>query len=155
MAKASSKQREVTILVRYHIKKGANAGNVILLVENDKGARYYVTLRRAGQHACTCPHVPSRKSPTCYHIERCRTIENERSAQAKRDQDEREISAMTAHIEHEAKKCATTVQVARVSAQPVMRTPSQSKAPVVSPVAISERMTAASLNGSRAFSLMR
>src|SRR5690348_8318431 len=103
---ASSKQREVTILVRYEFKQDAyikelntyvKAGSIVLLVENDKGARYHVILRSGGQHACSCSHVPSKKSPTCYHINYARKVENQRAAQlvAKR-KDEQEIEAIIA-----------------------------------------------------------
>lgn len=121
MAKTNS-IREITIIVRYEINKDGyckelntflKAGDVVLLIENDKGARYYTILRRGRgmKHSCTCPHVPSKKSPTCYHIGHCAAIENERAAQlaAQRkareaSQDEQEIAAMIAHIEHEESK---------------------------------------------------
>jgi hypothetical protein len=108
-ATTTTKQRKLTVIVRYAFNKAAyvkelnahvKAGDVILYVENDKGTRYYTILRRGGTHSCSCPHVPSKKSPACYHINYARTSENERAAQlaAKRkaEQEEKELEAIVA-----------------------------------------------------------
>src|SRR6266566_323381 len=63
--------RTVKILVRYFIKA---TKNVVLYVENDKGVRYYVSLKRDGNHSCSCPAHKS----SCYHIKVCKGIENAR-----------------------------------------------------------------------------
>jgi hypothetical protein len=110
----ATKQRKITVIVRYAIKKDAyisdlkahvKAGDVILYVENDKGTRYYTILRRGGTHFCSCPHVPSKKSPACYHINYARQVENERAAQlaAKRKalQEIEELEAIVAQVEQE------------------------------------------------------
>lgn len=131
--KKAAQKRTVTILVRYFIKKGANAGNVVLLVRNDRGEQYYVTLRRSGQHSCSCPHVPSAKCPTCYHINDCRTVENARRAALRQASqpapDTAEINEILAEID------------AAKSAQPVAQ-----------PVDIAER---GKFHSARAFSLAR
>ena len=62
--------RQVTVLVRYFVKA---TGSVVLYVENDKGARYYVTLNKNKQHHCSCPSYKR-----CYHIDRAVELENTR-----------------------------------------------------------------------------
>lgn len=75
--KAATK-RAVTVLVRYEMKqdcpeKGLHKGDVVLYIENDKGVRYYTTLRRNKSHSCTCvSHKP------CYHIKQMVERENAR-----------------------------------------------------------------------------
>jgi hypothetical protein len=114
MSKTNTKQkRTVTVLVRYLIKQDAfakeinsyvKAGTIILLVQNDKGDRYYVTLRRDGAHACTCPHAPFSKTYTCYHITHCRDIENKRAATLAAQRVEQELDAIVAQAEQEAEQ---------------------------------------------------
>jgi len=64
--------RTVAILVRYTVKK---TGTVILLVENDKGVRYYCTLNENGTHSCSC-----KATKECYHLKAVVTVENARKA---------------------------------------------------------------------------
>jgi hypothetical protein len=71
-------ERNLTVLVRYEMKRdgaGYRKGDVVLLVENDKGQQYQITLRRNHQHSCTCP---SRRR--CYHLNACIALENTRAA---------------------------------------------------------------------------
>lgn len=80
MASKKQQKREVLVLVRYTLKqdyapKGLHAGDVVLLVRNDQGKEYYVTLRRNKAHSCTCV---SRK--ICYHITTMVEQENARHA---------------------------------------------------------------------------
>lgn len=82
-SKKAATKREITVLVRYQMKKdcpekGLHKGDVVLYIENDKGVRYYTTLRRNKVHSCTCP---SRK--TCYHITEMASKENARFAARK------------------------------------------------------------------------
>lgn len=115
--KTSTKQREITILVRYEIKKDGyckelntflKKDDVVLYIENDRGTRYYTILRRGRgvKHSCTCP---ARKP--CYHITCCATIENERAAKlaAQRkareaEQEEQELEALVRQVEYEQAK---------------------------------------------------
>jgi hypothetical protein len=73
--KAVKEARKIKVLVRYFIKA---TGRVVLYVENDKGARYYVTLNRNKQHSCNC--VATRR---CYHINSAVEIENRREQERK------------------------------------------------------------------------
>jgi hypothetical protein len=136
--------RNVTILVRYFVKTGANKGNIILLVENDKGDRYQVTLRRNGKHSCSCPHHPSKKSPTCYHMTHCREVENVRAAKenaAKRQaREETEIEALVTQLESES-------QLQRDQATLAHQLATQE--------AHIDLATQGQLNGDRAFSILR
>lgn len=83
---ASSKKtakRDLLILVRYTIKKdyapkGLHAGDVVLLVRNDQGREYYVTLRRNKAHSCTCS--AGQHSRKCYHVSTLVELENTRYA---------------------------------------------------------------------------
>jgi hypothetical protein len=75
----AKQQREIKVLVRYQIKqdcpeKGLHKGDVVLYVENDKGVRYYTTLRKNHIHTCTCKARPG----SCYHVARGREMENAR-----------------------------------------------------------------------------
>src|SRR5882757_10885437 len=73
MKNINAKQlRTVAILVRYTVKK---TGTVILLVENDKGVRYYCTLNENGTHSCSC-----KATKECYHLKAVVTVENARKA---------------------------------------------------------------------------
>lgn len=77
------KEREILILRRYFIKqdyapKGLHKGDVVLVIRNDKGAEYTVTLRRNKAHACTCP-----SHKRCYHINQMVERENARFDAAK------------------------------------------------------------------------
>lgn len=77
-------KREVLVLVRYKIKKdyppkGLHAGDVVLLVRNDQGKEYYVTLRRNKAHSCTCTGN-AEFGRKCYHINQLVEIENSRYA---------------------------------------------------------------------------
>ena len=72
----TTRNRAVTVLTRYFIHA---TSTIVLHVENDQGARHYVTLQRNGKHSCSCSHVPSKKSPTCYHIDRCLELETSRT----------------------------------------------------------------------------
>lgn len=79
-------KREVLILVRYTIKKdyppkGLHAGDVVLLVRNDQGKEYYVTLRRNKAHSCTCS--AGQHSRKCYHVSTMVELENARFAARK------------------------------------------------------------------------
>lgn len=99
--KATTEQRNITILVRYFIKKDHTsptgkhyqAGSIILYVKNDKGETYYVTLRRNGIHSCSC-----KATKRCYHIECCREIEN---ARATRERLAREVEEICAEAERD------------------------------------------------------
>src|SRR3954470_12775948 len=76
MKTISKKQlRAVTILVRYFIKA---TQAVVLYVENDKGARYYVRLQENGVHTCNC-----KATKECYHIKACVASEQARKFAAK------------------------------------------------------------------------
>ena len=73
-------KREVLILVRYTIKKdyapkGLHTGDVVLLVRNDQGKEYYVTLRRNRAHSCTCTGN-AEYGKRCYHINEMVAHEN-------------------------------------------------------------------------------
>lgn len=123
--------REITVLVRYYIKKDCTsngvaykAGSLVLLVRNDKGVEYTVILRPNHVHSCTCP---SRKP--CYHIIQCSTIEAVREAAA-----EKELAALALVKEVEA----ICVEVEKERAREVG--PARDLAP---------------LNGNRPFSLLR
>jgi hypothetical protein len=65
-----SQLRNVTILVRYTVKA---TGTIILLVENDKGVRYYCTLNENGSNSCSCPATKE-----CYHLKAVIVVENAR-----------------------------------------------------------------------------
>ena len=74
-------KREVLILVRYTIKKdyppkGLHAGDVVLLVRNDQGREYYVTLRRNKAHSCTCK-ANTEFGRKCYHINQMVELHND------------------------------------------------------------------------------
>ncbi len=102
--------RKVTIICRYAIKVSGisngvfyKAGSVVLLVENDKGVRYTVTLRRNRKHTCTCEAFEEGKGNgrrECYHITYCKAVENARAARevAKLKQ---EVEAICAEVEAE------------------------------------------------------
>jgi len=91
MSNTKKETRNILILARYVIKKdhvtkdGKKyvAGQIVLLVRNDKGVEYFVTLRPHSVHSCTCPHVSTNKCRYCYHITACITVENARFAAAK------------------------------------------------------------------------
>ncbi|OLD63773.1 MAG: hypothetical protein AUF65_01310 [Chloroflexi bacterium 13_1_20CM_50_12] len=71
MKTISKKQlRTVTVLVRYFIRA---TQAVVLYVENDKGARYYVRLQENGVHTCNC-----KATKECYHIKAALDFEQER-----------------------------------------------------------------------------
>jgi hypothetical protein len=76
-------ERDILVLNRYALKKdyapkGLHKGDVVLHIRNSKGVEYFTTLRRNKAHSCTCV---SRKQ--CYHILRCKDLENARYAAAK------------------------------------------------------------------------
>ncbi len=81
---ASSKKtakRDLLILVRYTIKKdyapkGLHAGDIVLLVRNDQGKEYYVTLRRNKAHSCTCK-ANTEFGRKCYHINQMVELHND------------------------------------------------------------------------------
>ena len=81
---ASSKKeqkRDLLVLVRYTIKKdyppkGLHAGDVVLLVRNDQGKEYYVTLRRNKAHSCTCK-ANTEFGRKCYHINQMVELHND------------------------------------------------------------------------------
>lgn len=78
--------RKITVLVRYEIKqdcpeKGLHKGDVVLYVENDKGKRYYTTLRRNKAHSCSC--MAGMHGRNCYHVVDLAAIENARFAAAR------------------------------------------------------------------------
>jgi hypothetical protein len=133
MSKKTAVQREITILARYTIKRDHvnvdgttyKAGSIVLWVENDRGDRYYVTLRRHAVHSCSCPHIPTKKSPSCYHIEQSKTVENARAAKAVAAKLAREVEEICVEAEKELAASST---------------PARDLAP---------------LNGSRPFSLLR
>ncbi len=103
--------REVTIIARYHILKSGisngvfyKAGSIVLLVENDKGVRYTVTLRRNRKHTCTCEAFEEGKGNgrhECYHIADTKAKENARAA-LKVAQLKQEVEAICAEVEAEA-----------------------------------------------------
>jgi hypothetical protein len=87
MAAKKQQKRELTVLVRYTLKKdyppkGLHAGDIVLYVENDRGVRYYTTLRRNKAHSCTCSGN-SEYGRKCYHIKDLSQRENERYAARK------------------------------------------------------------------------
>jgi hypothetical protein len=168
MSKVKTATREVTILVRYFFKSGASKGNVVLLVSNDKGDRYYVTLARSGNHSCSCAHVPSKKSATCYHIENCRQVENTRAAlaaEAKRlstpvstvatvatSDVDAELEALLKEVEAQNVAYAATAKLPRAAAVVTGNLTCGSGRRRVGPT---DMGTSGQLNGSRAFSLLR
>ncbi len=84
MAAKKQQQRDLTILVRYRIKKdyapkGLHAGDIVLLVRNEAGKEYYVTLRRNKAHSCTCV-ASAEYGKRCYHINNMAIAENARIA---------------------------------------------------------------------------
>jgi len=82
LTQPATEQRTVTVLRRYAIKKAwkdLRPGDVVLVVRNDRGVEYTVTLRRGrpGQHSCTCPgNVLG--GCQCYHIDRMVVAQNAR-----------------------------------------------------------------------------
>ena len=76
MKTVNAKQlRTVTVLVRYFIRA---TQAVVLYVENDKGARYYVRLQENGVHTCNC-----KATKECYHIKAAINSEQARNFAAK------------------------------------------------------------------------
>ena len=76
MKTVTAKQlRTVTVLVRYFIRA---TQAVVLYVENDKGARYYVRLQENGVHTCSC-----KATKECYHIKAAVNFEQARKFAAK------------------------------------------------------------------------
>lgn len=74
-------QREITIIRRYTIKQdyapmGLHKGDVVLVVRNDAGKEYTITLRRNKAHSCTC--VAGQHSRRCYHVSTLVQAENTR-----------------------------------------------------------------------------
>lgn len=74
-------QREITIIRRYTIKQdyapmGLHKGDVVLVVRNDAGKEYTITLRRNKAHSCTC--VAGQHSRRCYHVSTLIQVENAR-----------------------------------------------------------------------------
>jgi len=87
MATSKRQPKQVTILVRYYIKKdyapkGLHAGDIVLYVENAEGKRYYTTLRRNKAHSCTCTGN-AEYGRKCYHIKDLVQLENSRYAARK------------------------------------------------------------------------
>jgi hypothetical protein len=87
MAAKKQQKRELTVLVRYTLKKdyppkGLHAGDIVLYVENDKGARYHVFLRKNKAHSCTCK-ANAEYGRKCYHINQLVELENSRYAARK------------------------------------------------------------------------
>lgn len=150
-------QREVTIISRYYIKKSGIyndvlyvSGSVVLLVENDKGVRYTVTIRPNKIHSCTCDAFAEKKGNgkhLCYHIKHCRTLENARERAAKKELTaienakvaaaEQELAAIEAARTLAKEVEAIVVEAEKELAREVV--PARDKAP---------------LNGNRAFSLL-
>jgi hypothetical protein len=129
--KAATNEREITILVRYFIKKdcpekGLHAGDVVLYVRNDKGVCYYTTLRRNRAHSCTCA---SRKP--CYHIKKLVQVENARHAASK---------VAKAVDEKTTRPTEDVAKAAIDEAEKIIKNTDVMKAP---------------LNGNRGFSLLR
>ncbi len=86
-SKKKEQKRDLLILVRYTIKKdyppkGLHAGDIVLLVRNDQGREYYVTLRRNRAHSCTCTGN-AEYGKRCYHIKDLALAENARIAARK------------------------------------------------------------------------
>lgn len=86
MSQKKAVARQITVIARFFIKKSGvsngvsyKAGDVVLLVRNDKGVEYYTTIRANGVHSCSCP-----AKKTCYHITQCSTIEGAREAAAEK-----------------------------------------------------------------------
>lgn len=76
----TTEEREVLILRRYLLKKdyapkGLHRADVVLVVRNDEGKEYTVTLRRNGVHSCSCPAGAHGQSK-CYHRDHCIAVEN-------------------------------------------------------------------------------
>lgn len=74
-------EREITIVRRYFIKqdyapKGLHRGDVVIIIRNDKGDEYAVTLRRNKAHSCTC--AAGQHSRKCYHVSTLVQVENAR-----------------------------------------------------------------------------
>jgi hypothetical protein len=130
----TSKQRNVTILVRYFVKTGKDAGNVLLLVRNDQGKEYCITLRKNKHHSCNCEGYTTFKK-TCYHIKHCRSVENARYDASKA------TSALLAEIE-------TICQEAEIEL-------TASSTETVTPVVVIPARELAPLNGNRHFSILR
>jgi len=107
-------KRDVTIVARYFVKNGKDAGNVLLLVRNDQGKEYCVTLRPNKKHSCTCL---SRK--VCYHIEAGRTSENARH-------DAKKAAALLAEVESICQAAETELE----ATPPVDFVPAREKAPL-------------------------
>lgn len=87
MAISKKQQKQLTVLVRYYIKKdyapkGLHAGDIVLYVENSEGKRYYTTLRRNKAHSCTCVGN-AEYGKRCYHIKDLALAENARIATRK------------------------------------------------------------------------
>ena len=137
--KKAAVKREVHIIARYYIKKTGvsngvtyTAGSVVLLVENDKGVRYFTTIRPNGVHSCSCP---AKKS--CYHITHCAGLESALDAAAEQELaaiEEKRAAALVLAKEVEQICVETEREAARETA------PARELAP---------------LNGNRPFSLFR
>ena len=132
MSQKKAVARQITVIARFFIKKSGTsngvryeAGSVILLLENDKGARYYTVIRANGVHSCSCP-----AKKTCYHITQCSTIEGAREAAAEKAL---AVLALVKEVE------AIVVEAEKELAREVV-VPAREKAP---------------LNGNRPFSLLR
>src|SRR5437588_6476045 len=129
MKTVTAKQlRTVTVLVRYFIRA---TQVVVLYVENDKGARYYVRLQENGVHTCNCPATKE-----CYHIKVALNFEQARKFAAKR------LPVWTIELVKTGKLVAPGKQAvaSKVLQFPEVKT---------------DISTRGNLNGSRAFSIMR
>jgi hypothetical protein len=100
--KKTAAKREIVIVARYFILKNHGkyqVGDVVLLVKNDKGVEYLVTIRPDGDHACSCPATKK-----CYHLTACIAIESAREAAAERVLAAMELAQEVEQIVLEAEK---------------------------------------------------
>lgn len=123
-------QREITIIRRYAIKQdyapmGLHKGDVVLVVRNDAGKEYTITLRRNKAHSCTC--VAGMHSRRCYHVSTMVTLENARfdAEKAKIPMSEAVYAKISSINDAETRG---TLNGAQQSARLLMMLPSRQKA---------------------------
>jgi len=140
MKTVTAKQlRTVTVLVRYFIRA---TQAVVLYVENDKGARYYVRLQENGVHTCNC-----KATKECYHIKAALNSEQARPFAAKR------LPVWAVKLVESGKlvapgtKAAPKVPVATIIAQAV-----EAKVPAAKSTDLSKK---GNLNTGQGFQMMR
>ena len=139
MKTVTAKQlRTVTVLVRYFIRA---TQAVVLYVENDKGARYYVRLETNGVHTCNC-----KATKECYHIKVALNFEQARKFAAK------SLPVWTAELVKTGKLVIPGKQAAPVAPKVATIIAQAVEAKVPAKTDISTR---GNLNGQRGFSLMR